>query len=107
MTNRTPYPLELRQFNTEICCLLQEQSPHGRSLFLFIERSLRGFHLEGTHTGIEVFNEAYIRGVTFTLKGNTIRNPKAWIRKTAFNVIRELSREAQQCQPKDSDYIES
>ena len=107
MTNRTPYPLELQQFNTEICCLLQKQSPDGRSLFLFIKRSLRGFHLEGTHTEIEVFNEAYMRGVALTLKGNTIRNPKAWIRKTAFNVIRELSREAQRCQPRDSDYIES
>jgi DNA-directed RNA polymerase specialized sigma24 family protein len=107
MTISSVQPPELRQFNTEIYDLLRTQNPRARSLLSFIRRTLREFHIDSLHTEFEVFNEAYMRGVTFVLKGNTIRSPKAWMRTTTFNVIRELSREQRRYQPTDCENIEN
>jgi DNA-directed RNA polymerase specialized sigma24 family protein len=44
-------------------------------------------------TEVEIFIEAYLRGVEYTSStGEIIHLPKAWMRRTAFNIIREYSR---------------
>ena len=54
----------------------------------------------------EVLNEAVIRLITALQKGNTILIPEAWIKKTGFNIIREIKRK-QKCQNLDPNIIES
>jgi RNA polymerase sigma factor (sigma-70 family) len=98
---------KLRQFNAEIYCLLTANNPHSRSLFLFIRRTLRQFHLNDVHKESDIFHEAYLRGVAFIERGNAINSPKAWMRKTSYNIIRELGRENQRCQPIDDEYLEN
>ncbi len=91
MSSWTPPP-ELRQFNVEIQSLLKRQNPRARSLYYSIKRSLKQFNLEGNYTEIDIFNQAYLRGVELTKSGTAINSPRAWMRTTAFNIIRELSR---------------
>jgi DNA-directed RNA polymerase specialized sigma24 family protein len=87
---------ETRQFNLEIQLLLKPHNPHARSLLAFIYRTIRQFRLEQHVTEIDIFIEAYLRGVRYTQQqGRTIHQPKAWIRKTAYNIIRECKREHQ------------
>lgn len=92
MPTRTPPPPELRQFNVEIQFLLKSKNPHARSLLSFIKRTLRQFHLENAYTETDIFSQAYLRGVTLTESGTEIKRATAWMRATAFNIIRELSR---------------
>ncbi len=92
MPTQTPPSPELRRFNTEIQFLLKPKNPRARSLHSFIRRTLRQFNLNDIYTEIDIFNEAYLRGVSLTKTGTAINSPNAWMRKTAFNVIRELSR---------------
>lgn len=87
-----PSSPELRCFNIEIEFLLKPKNPRARSLYSFIKRTLWQFHLDGIYTEIDIFNQAYLRGVSLTQSGTAINSPKAWIRTTAFNIIRELSR---------------
>lgn len=95
MPTSTPFPPELQQFNVEIQSLLKRQNSHARSLYYFIKRGLKQFNLDSLYTEIDIFNQAYLRGVNLTKSGTAIKNPKAWMRTTAFNVIRELSRSHQ------------
>lgn len=96
-----PTPCQL--FKTEIYCLLQAESPRARSLLSYIRRTLRQYGLAGIYNESDIFNEAYIRGITYTLKGEEIKSPKAWMRKTAFHIISELSRDSKRCGLLDHD----
>jgi len=88
-----PSPPAVRQFNAEIQFLLKPHNPHARSLLAFIRRSLKQFRLDGHLTEIDIFTEAYLRGIQYLQQAdNSIRHPKAWMRITAYNVIRELHR---------------
>lgn len=102
--DHTPHALELVQFKTEVYCLLQAQSPRARSLLSFVQRTLRQYHLEGLHHEFEIFNEAYMRGVTCILKGKSIKSPRAWMRTTTLYVICELSRASKRCQSLEHEY---
>lgn len=95
MSNISSLPPELRQFNVEIQSLLTPQNPRARSLHSFIKRTLNQFHLDGFYTEFDIFNQAYLRGVSLTRSGTAINNPKAWMRTTAYNVIRECHRRRQ------------
>jgi DNA-directed RNA polymerase specialized sigma24 family protein len=61
----------------------------------FIRRSLRQFCLYGLYSDIDIFMDAYLRGVDHISDPNKpdIGNVYAWMRATSYNVIRELSRE--------------
>ncbi|MBE9178117.1 sigma-70 family RNA polymerase sigma factor [Oculatella sp. LEGE 06141] len=107
MPSRIPFSPQLHQFDEEIASLLKKQNPRARSLFAFIQRTLRQFHLEGIHSEAEIFNEAYVRGATLASAGTVINSPKAWMRQTAFNVIRELSRQSRRYQSTDYEHCES
>ncbi len=52
-----------------------------------IERSLRQFHLTSRIETTEVLAEAYLRGKKFLQSGQTINNPHAWLKKTAFYIL--------------------
>lgn len=90
----SPHPPETRQFNVEIQFLLKPDNPHARSLLAFIQRTLRQFQLEDYITEVDIFIEAYLRGVRLTGEaGTAIQRPKAWMRQTALNIIRECKRD--------------
>ncbi|MGF1569134.1 MAG: RNA polymerase sigma factor [Nodosilinea sp.] len=85
---------ETQQFNDDVQFLLKANNPHARSLLAFIHRTIRQFELGRYVTEIDIFVEAYLRGVRYTSEHQTqIREPKAWIRSTAYNIIREYGRD--------------
>lgn len=96
MPSKPPHPPQTQQFNQEIQILLSPKNPHARSLLAFIYREIRQFHLQGRISEVDIFIEAYMRGVDYTrATGNSIQRPKAWMRRTAYNIIREYSRNQQ------------
>jgi DNA-directed RNA polymerase specialized sigma24 family protein len=86
-------PSETQQFNREVQFLLKPDNPHARSLLAFIKRTINQFGLQAYVTEIDVFVEAYLRGVRYTQQQAHIRQPKAWMRRTAYNIIRECKRD--------------
>jgi formylglycine-generating enzyme required for sulfatase activity len=88
---------ETELFNNDVQSLLKPQNPHARSLLAFIQRTIRGFGLQGYVTEVDIFVEAYLRGVKYTQQHQEeILQPKAWMRRTAYNIIREIARDRQQ-----------
>lgn len=87
---------ETEQFNRDVQFLLKPKNPNARSLLAFIQRTIRQFGLQVYITEIDIFVEAYLRGVKYTQEHQTeIRQPKAWMRRTAYNIIRECKRDRQ------------
>jgi DNA-directed RNA polymerase specialized sigma24 family protein len=87
---------ETEQFNRDVQFLLKPKNPNARSLLAFIHRTIRQFGLQVYITEIDIFVEAYLRGVKYTQEHQTeIRQPKAWMRRTAYNIIRECKRDRQ------------
>jgi DNA-directed RNA polymerase specialized sigma24 family protein len=88
------HPAETQQFNRDVQFLLKPNNPHARSLLAFIKRTIRQFELQGYVTEIDIFVEAYLRGVRYTQqRQEQIHQPKAWMRSTAYNIIRECKRD--------------
>ncbi|MEO1068033.1 MAG: sigma-70 family RNA polymerase sigma factor [Cyanobacteria bacterium J06638_6] len=88
------HPSETQQFNRDVQFLLKPNNPHARSLLAFIQRTIRQFGLQAHITEIDIFVEAYLRGVKHTQQHQEeIRQPKAWMRRTAYNIIRECKRD--------------
>ncbi|MBD2232719.1 RNA polymerase sigma factor [Phormidium tenue] len=89
-------PSETQQFNQDVQLLLKPNNPHARSLLAFIKRTIQQFGLQAHITEIDIFVEAYLRGVRYTQQNQEhIRQPKAWMRRTAYNIIRECKRDRQ------------
>ncbi|MBD1916680.1 MULTISPECIES: tetratricopeptide repeat protein [Cyanophyceae] len=91
-------PLDDRQavqdFNRDVQLLLKPNNPHARSLLAFIKRTIHQFGLQAYVTEIDIFVEAYLRGIRYTQQSpEGIRQPKAWMRRTAYNIIREFKRD--------------
>ena len=85
------------QFNYDVQFLLKPKNPHARSLLAFIQRTIREFGLQAYVTEVDIFVEAYLRGVKYTQQHQEeIHQPKAWMRRTAYNIIREIARDRQQ-----------
>ncbi|MGB3308652.1 MAG: sigma-70 family RNA polymerase sigma factor [Nodosilinea sp.] len=90
----SPPPLETQQFNRDVQFLLKPNNPHARSLLAFIKRTIHQFGLQVYITEIDIFVEAYLRGVRYTQQNQEhIHQPKAWMRRTAYNIIRECKRD--------------
>jgi len=53
-----------------------------------------------------VINETYLRGIKLLDSGQEIEKPRAWIRATSLNVIREMSRKPKKEQLWDSNLIQ-
>ncbi|MCC5611936.1 hypothetical protein LC612_35695 [Nostoc sp. CHAB 5834] len=80
-------------FDTEFQVLLDSGSSSAHSMLAFIKRSLAQFNLTNSYSPTWVLNEAYMRGIKLIAKGEQIDKPLAWVRATAYNIIREQSRE--------------
>jgi DNA-directed RNA polymerase specialized sigma24 family protein len=86
-------PPEVHQFNCDAQLLLQPDTPYARSLQAFIYQKLRQYSLEGYFTELDVFAEAYLRGIRYTHQGKPIFRSHAWLKRTAYNIIREWKRD--------------
>ncbi len=83
-----------QRFDLEFQALLDRDNPDTRSIWCFVERTLRQHGLDSFGvTAIEILNEVYARGIRrISDHKKGIDNPLGWIRLTAHNVIREQSR---------------
>ena len=83
----------LEQYINDINFLLSPGNSTFTSLKSAISRWLIQFRIYGSYSEAYIFNEAYIRGYLLTKqKKEQIKNVAAWLRRTSFNVIRELKR---------------
>lgn len=87
--------------------IMGKDNPSAYATLTAIERSLRQFHLNSRMEAAEILAEAYLRGKKFLQSGQTISNPHAWLKKTAFNVIRERSRQCRKhrVEPYEEDKV--
>ena len=84
-----------QSFNAEIKALLQSDNPDAYSLLTYIQRCLKQFNLSQRYHPNDILNETYVRGINCLKSGKAIKNCLAWIKVTAYNIIREHSRDAQ------------
>ena len=83
-----------KKFDLAVQALLDSDSPDTHSLYVFIKITLGQFRLSKAYEVKDIIIEAYTRGIKKLQSGEAINIPLAWIRRTAYNVIRELRREA-------------
>lgn len=97
----TPYHLSampsepIQRFERQVKCLLQPHDLQGRALFGFIRLKLHQFSLSEKYSDGEIFHEAYLRSIAAIQAGTDVQIPVAWLRRTAYNVIREFARKHQ------------
>ncbi|WP_088888844.1 sigma-70 family RNA polymerase sigma factor [Leptolyngbya ohadii] len=72
--------------------LFDDNDLAARSFHANVARLLRQFRLYTTYEVREIIAEAYIRGIKRIESGKLIDNPRAWLRSTCLNVIRDLRR---------------
>jgi hypothetical protein len=90
------YSLKWQNFLSELQELLDPESPSGLSLSVFLENKLRQFHLNRLYDHADILSEVLLRAHKLIhSEGVTVLQISAWTKKTAFNVIRELSRKEQ------------
>lgn len=68
---------------------------YAYSTLATVRRHLYQFRLMHRFEPYEILFEAYIRGKAKQRTGEMIYNPHAWLKRTAFNIVREKSRQAQ------------
>ena len=93
-----------QQFNMAATELSHGKSQDCIATWKFIHSRIRQFHLNCD--AYSVVNEAYLRGINAINNGEDIQKPLAWIRSTAFNIIREWSRK-QKKETYDSPFLEN
>jgi RNA polymerase sigma factor (sigma-70 family) len=96
----------MERFFEEFRVLLDSGSPSGISMLAFIKRSLKQFNLVDSYSAHEILSDAFMRGVERIKRGESIENPLAWIRVTAFNIIRECSRSNRRFSPLEESWFE-
>lgn len=79
-----------RKFEAEFLTLQAPDSSQGKLMYVFLRRTLQNFHLRDNHSEASILNEAYLRAHQLIHAGGRIDTPVAWLRKTAYNIIREL-----------------
>lgn len=104
-SGQDPLPKERVQFEADIQALLHTGNPDFDALMAYISRVLYQFHLMGQHDPEEVFHIAYNRGIQFTDSGTRIHNPLGWMRRTIFNIVRELSRQDKRVDSLDKEDV--
>lgn len=98
------YCEEWKEFNDKIKELLHPESDDGIAVFVFIRQRLWQFHLNGSYDIAYVVNEAYIRAHKLIHSGkDPIKSLPAWLKQTALNVIRELSRQEHRYLPLEEE----
>ena len=80
-----------QKFEEEFEALLDSDNPDSVAMFGFIRRIIKQFELNSNVS--DILHEVYLRGINTEISGKEIDNPLAWMRSTAYNIVRELSRE--------------
>jgi DNA-directed RNA polymerase specialized sigma24 family protein len=93
-------------FNAAALEVLGKDNPYAYTSISSIHRTLMQFHLASKFQAHDIFNEAYVRGIQFIRSGGTILNPHAWLRRTCFNIIREISRKQKKEKVLDPELVE-
>lgn len=87
-------------FSEEIESILYEESSTFISLISNISGNLKKYKIDGLYSPCQIFNEAYVRAHRrIHEEGYIINKPVPWMRATAFNIIREKSRQAKSSLP--------
>lgn len=84
---------ERKRLDLAIEDALDYANPEAKSLFAFIQRCLKQYNLATFYEASEILQEAYIRGIKAIQFGKDISSPFAWLRATAYNIVREHRRE--------------
>jgi hypothetical protein len=93
---RNPPPQRVSPFDQVVEKMLSGgNDPSFAPILVVIDSHLRRFRLHSIHDAQEVFNEAYRRAKAAIAEGKPMPNIPAWFRTTAFNIVREWSRQAQ------------
>ncbi|MGD1716614.1 sigma-70 family RNA polymerase sigma factor [Dapis sp. BLCC M172] len=98
-------------FNLEFRELLSRNNCESDSLFVYIRMRLNQFKLNKLYQPNDILNEVYMRGIKALEEGKTINSILGWIRGTAYNYIRELSRQEsktksfEELSMKESNYV--
>jgi RNA polymerase sigma factor (sigma-70 family) len=95
---------DVEAFKSAVEKLLKPDNPHAKSLFAFIRRTLGQYKLTGIYSESDIFNEAFERGLRKS-ESERIINPKAWLRSTSFNVMKENVRLAMKTTSLDEDIL--
>ncbi|NEP16184.1 MAG: sigma-70 family RNA polymerase sigma factor [Leptolyngbya sp. SIO4C1] len=76
--------------------VLEKGNSYAYSTIATVRRHLYSFRLHQLIEPHEILFEAYLRGKETQRRGEEIRNAHAWLKRTAFNIVREKSRKARQ-----------
>jgi RNA polymerase sigma factor (sigma-70 family) len=87
--------------------LIKSNHPESISLIVAISRFLKQYHLQDLYSVSDVVNEAYCRAYQACKKREFISNPRAWIRATAHNIVREYKRKASKHITIDQNFLET
>jgi RNA polymerase sigma factor (sigma-70 family) len=94
-------------FNAAFLELLTPSNPAAVAFGAFIRRALLFMHLLGFYSELDVLSEVFIRAHHMIhTQGVEIRNPSAWAKKTALNVIREWSRNGKRFDSLDREVVD-
>jgi predicted RNA polymerase sigma factor len=93
-------------FDQALSDILGKDNPQAYSILSAIQRTLNQYHLSDQYEVYEILHEAYLRGKKKLQTGEIIRNPYAWLRATAFNIVYERKRK-QRSSATDPQVIEA
>ena len=79
-------------FDREVTLLFSKTNEESQKFCKTIDYRLYQFNLKGIYEPKEIMSSAYVRAVEQIAKGQSIRCVEAWLRKTCFYIISELSR---------------
>jgi DNA-directed RNA polymerase specialized sigma24 family protein len=80
-------------FNIAVQALFDDSNPDASPFCAGVSQMLYRFRLSQTYLAREIITEAYVLGIEKIESGTFIQIPLAWLRKTCFNVIRDLRRQ--------------
>jgi RNA polymerase sigma factor (sigma-70 family) len=98
------YNSHTREFliKVEVLC---SNNLHGESIYKFISNRIKELNLHGTDFR-DVISEATVRGIEYiTRTGNSIQNPKAWMRVTTGNILLEEVRKITRSYQLSDDFL--
>lgn len=90
-----------RELKLAVVDILNPENTHAYSVLLAIQGWLVQFKLIGRHEAHDILNEAFLRGVTYCKTKGPIARPHPWLKRTAYNIIREWSRDHRRQVPMD------
>lgn len=95
--------LQRQEFDQTAAAILKKADKSALDLWMVTTKALRQFNLHHCYSEAHILTTAYLRGVDAINKGKPIVNPHGWLRVTAFNYIRELSRDQKKRVELDED----